>query len=559
MIRTAALAIAVAIGGHDAAQQTPARDRATPAKGTAIITGHVIDEQTGAPLRRAMVGAMLQDGRSSGMTTTDAEGRFEVRELRAGRYTVNASKAGYVSWAFGQRRADEPGTILDVLDGQQVEKIAIALPRGGAITGRITDEVGEPIAQAHVQALRRRYVAGSRRLSFAGDATTDDLGAFRIYGLVPGEYYVSASVRVNMVMARPAMGSAELEGFTPTYYPGTPNAADAQRVAVKAGQESGGVSFALTTTRLSRIRGRVLASSGEPVAGARVSVRHADPFAPGMPMPSMAQTLADGTFQITGVAAGHYAVFVMTATPTSTMPEPNVEFALARVTVGGDDVENLLLMLSRGAIARGVIATDEGIAPPTRPQQAMVFGRPLRFEMTPAPKGPSKLNADWTFEISGLFDRCVLGGSLGDPEWSVKAVFANGVDITDSGVEFVPGQIVDGFRIVFTRKRTDLSGALANDRGEPALDATVIAFAQDPRRWSYFSRYLRIAQPDQAGRYQFRGLPPGDYFVVAVSDLETGRQQDPAFLEQVRGLAARVSLQEAETAVQNLKVVRSPQ
>src|SRR5262245_5001241 len=177
-----------------------------PQKGTAVMRGYVVASDTGTPLRRAMIRVMSQDGRGGGMTTTDADGRFEVMELPAGRYTVNASKAGFVSMSYGQRRPDQSGTTLEILDGQLVDKIALSLPRGGVITGRVLDEFGDPLAGAQINALRPRYMDGRRRLMPSGSASTDDLGAFRLYGLAPGDYFVAGSIR-TMQMAMPGMSS----------------------------------------------------------------------------------------------------------------------------------------------------------------------------------------------------------------------------------------------------------------------------------------------------------------------------------------------------------------
>ncbi len=124
-------------------QVTPARpptQGAEAAKGTAVIKGTVVAMDTGAPLRRVQLRAFGTTPAAGGtrVTTTDDQGRFELRELAAGRYTINASKSGFVSLQYGQRRPSERGTPVEVADGETVEKVTIALPRGGVITGRIT-------------------------------------------------------------------------------------------------------------------------------------------------------------------------------------------------------------------------------------------------------------------------------------------------------------------------------------------------------------------------------------------------------------------------------------
>ena len=67
------------------------------------------------------------------MTMTDDEGRYELKELPAGRYSVSASKGGYVSLQFGQRRPFEQGQPLQLADGQTLEKVDFVLPKGGVI------------------------------------------------------------------------------------------------------------------------------------------------------------------------------------------------------------------------------------------------------------------------------------------------------------------------------------------------------------------------------------------------------------------------------------------
>jgi protocatechuate 3,4-dioxygenase beta subunit len=527
-----------------------------PQKGTAVLRGWVTAADTGNPLRRALVRATSQDGRNSGMTTTDADGRFEIKELLGGRYNLTVSKAGYVSMSYGQRRAEQQGTVLEILDGTLVDKIAFSLPRGGVISGTVLDEFGEPIAGAQVSALRFRYMGGSRRLMASGSAQTDDRGAFRVYGLTPGEYYLSASFRnpQQMMMAPGTVTTGAVDGYAPTYYPGTPNAAEASRISVKAGQESSNVSMALVAARLSRISGRVLNSNGAPVVQGFVTVMAADRMSMGMMMSAPAMTNTDGSFQILGIAPGAYNISVR---PRGT-PSTEAEFATARITVGAADVDNVMLTTSRGAVARGIITTDEGAPPPMPPEQVQLFAQmtdPDAFMMS---SGETKVNADWTFELTGLFDARRIGGSVTqNPDWAVKAVYRNDVDVTDTATEFTPGQTIDGFNVVLTRKRTEISGQILGERNRPETDATIVAFSESPDRWHYATRYIRTARPNQDGRYTLRGLPPHDYLVVAVKGLEPGQFQDPEFLESVRAQAVRVSLAEGESKVQDLKATNA--
>ena len=94
---------------------------------------------------------------------------------------------------FGQRRPLEAPALIKLSEGESFTA-NVALTRGGAIRGRIVDEFGEPIAGTRLQVLRSRMVRGQRRLQSMGPGDqTDDMGEFRVYGLPPGDYYVTAS------------------------------------------------------------------------------------------------------------------------------------------------------------------------------------------------------------------------------------------------------------------------------------------------------------------------------------------------------------------------------
>ena len=535
----------------------PLRPGETSPKGTAVLRGQVMTSGTGAPVRRAQVRAMSMEGRGGGMTSTDAEGRYEIRDLPAGRFNVTATKGGFIQGQFGQRRPGDPGTPIDLADRQTAEKVNFNLSRGSVIAGRIVDDGGEPLASAMVSAMRYQFVSGSRRLVPRGGEgstdRTDDQGMFRLYGLPPGDYYVSANTRSNTMMM-PGMNNTEPEGFAPTYYPGTPNISEASRVTVKAGQEMTGANFALIAARMARIRGRALNSNGQPVSNAMLML---SPAEPGMGFSNVmnAMVAGDGTFQFANVAPGRYLLNVR---PTG-MATASSEIALLPVTVGNEDIDNLMVTTSPGATARGVIVTDDGSTPAFRPDQVSIFPGPMDPSMgmfgTP---GQNRINDDYTFELTSLFDRRLIRASAGQGQatgWYVKAVLFDGDDITDSGMEFTPGRSYDGLQVVFTQKTTDLSGVVMDDRNKPVLDATVVIFPADPQRWTFASRFVRSLRPDTSGRYSVKSLPPlDDYLIIAVQNLEQGQGSDPEFLTRAREDAKSFSLNEGESKAVDIKL-----
>ena len=172
--------------------------------------------------------------------------------------------------------------------------------------------------------------------------------------------------------------------------------------------------------------------------------------------------------------------------------------------------------------------------------------------------GPTRVNDDFTFEITSLFERRLVRAPVGQRSgWFLKAVMYDGEDVTDRGMEFAPGRAYEGLEIVFSQKTTDLSGLVSDDRGQPVLDATVVIFPANREQWTYSSRFMRTARPDTNGRYNFRSLPPSDdYLIIAVQNLESGQGADPEFLTRAREEARAISLNEGETKAFDVKLSR---
>lgn len=537
--------------------QAPGRgqrpQRATPARveaprGTAILRGQIVAADSGAPIRRAQVRVTSPDAREGRVATTDAQGRFEIRDLPAGRYTMLASKGGYVPLQFGQRRPSESGTPIELVDAQTIDKIIIALPRGSVLGGRVTDEFGEAVANANVIAWRYGYQAGARRLMPAPGAnardTTDDQGHFRLFGLPPGEYYVSATLRGGGPEITDPMG--ELSGYAATYYPGTTNIAEAARVTVAVSQENTGVNFGLIATRLVRVSGQVIMSDGTPAAGGTVMLAplNASGGRALLVQQGGAANRIDstGAFRLQNVAPGRYQVQARAG---------GRDFQLARMdlTVGTDDVEGLTLVAGPGASLSGAVTSDTGEPFDFRAQQLQVTARPAFPDAQAAPTGPGAMRVgdDWSFTLRNIVDPVFIRTSA-PQAWMLKTVTVNGQDMTDTPMELLPGQAISGVQIVMTKKVTTLSGLVTDARGTPVLDAAVVVFPSNEKLWTFQSRFIKASRPDQDGRYRISALPGAEsYLIAAVQGLEDGQAGDPDFLATLRDTAARFELADGET------------
>ena len=70
------------------------------------------------------------------------------------------------------------------------------------------------------------------------------------------------------------------------------------------------------------------------------------------------------------------------------------------------------------------------------------------------------------------------------------------------------------------------------------------------------SFYIAMVRPDDQGRFRFRTLRPGNYYVVAVDHVETGEWMDPAFMESMHARSAHITVNEGDTQTLDLKLVR---
>lgn len=520
---------------------------------TARISGRVVAGDTGKPVRGAFVNiidtrAANPNERQGRRVATDANGRWEFPDLAPGRYTVSITKGGYLKIEYGQQRPFERGKTLELTAGQVLDKVDAILPRASAITGRIFDEFGDPAVGVMVRALRHRYVDGRRQLTplseglevlvNGGGDITDDLGQFRIYGLAPGDYYVSASFS-------PSGEAAGRTDYLPTYYPGTASPAEAQRITLRLGVEADNIDVNLVTARFAVVSGSVM-NSGHALVKASLHLSSADPAAPAV---FGAGTFsADGTFVLRHVPPGEYRLRVYGAQA----PSGTAEFASVPVVVASEDVTGIVVITSPGATASGRVVFEDGEKPDTRlfvRTAATVPG--ATFSNSSVGVSP-----DMSFTTGGLVERQTFRLGAVPDGWFLKAVTHKGADITDTGYEFKPGEQVSGIQILLTRRATAVSGVVLGDRGEAIGDYSVVAFSSDRSKWGYLTRFVRSARPDQDGRFSIRALPPDDYLVVAVEYLESGQELDPDQLRVWESVATRISLGEGRTESMSLKLTR---
>jgi len=584
--------------------EQPARDtvRRPEPTGTGVIRGRVVTGDTGNPVRRANVNlqpmmpppAAPPPGTPPGTTitttatmtvsgsgttvqmsgvnlvrprtvTTDSQGAFEFSGLPAGTYRIFASagqySAGYLGIAYGGKRPAGQGGVSDmgapivIADGQRFDKAVIALPRGAVISGRVSDESGDPMARVQVYTLF--FPAGSTRPQRSGmSAQTDDLGQFRLYGLAPGDYAVVAEARGPTFVQpnQPPETEDDKIGFMTTYYPGTPDEAAAQRVRARAGAETPGVEIRMATGRLFRLSGIITDSQGRSAArtGGQLIKRGASGT-------SNFGFSADeqGRFQMRNIPPGNYRL-VVRGRPAGngevrTTDPP--EMANMPVTINSD-LEGLVVMTMPGATITGQIVFDQG--PPQLPPGQQSFqmrvsgmvGDPENSMGMSSPQA-AQVTPDFTFTMKGLHGELLL--RTGGPGMYLKSVTAGGRDITDTPHEFRNGEQVT---IVMSTRASTLEGTVTDAAGKPAMDGAILVFSEDKELWRSNATRTRRGNVDPTGKYRIAGLLPGRYYIIALprERLSQPMAQDPTFYEQLTKEATAFVVGEDEQRQVDLKI-----
>ena len=504
-----------------AVAQEPAKS-----KRDGTIAGRVVAAD-GQPVAGAQVMIVLRGGNfvMPQAAVCDDEGNFKSAGLNPGAYSLAARMPGYVTLSNpSERERYRAG-----------DHVTITLVRGGVITGRVTDEFGEPIAGVPVQAMKTRNEDGRPARGGAslgaesgggGVGETDDRGVYRIYGLEPGHYVVSANSASTSIegMLRPRREQA-------IYHPSSPRSG-ATEIAVRVGEEVTGID----------IRHRVL--RGHSISGTLSGEVEAEGFfnnvvvmltgALSQQPAGMAMSLGDRKFLLGGVEDGEYDLTAMRVGGT-------MEFALSaprRIRISGADLSGIdLKLLNLGAISGHVTIES---APANRCKSAdeasieEALLDAVRDEKTPGlfqsldSFGENTLGAFGAApDKSGLFTaknvepgRVRFVADLPGESWYVRAITQAAspkpFDVGQNGIVVKSGEKLSGVEVRIAEGAASLGGNLV-----PANDAVKLSKRMQvhliPATVDAASDVLRYAEAmvGGGGAFAFKHLAPGKYWLLA--------------------------------------------
>ena len=527
---------------------------------------------------------------------TGSDGRFAFPSVPAGRYQLIATSPGYVPAVYGQRRMNGAGLPLVVTAGQQMPNVRIEMVPTGAISGRVTDPSGQPIAIADVFALKSSYQEGQRILTQVLSAKTDERGEFRMFWLTPGTYYLNvvvpdgtnqASLIMNSdgfdnggsivgvrtllrdVLSRPiGTGAADNEAHVPIYYPSTTNPQQARAIEVRPGEDIRGINLIAGVVRTFHVRGVVSSGTGAAFATAQGRLISLDPAWP----PAQIQIdTATGKFDVGRIVPGLYILYVQMRPAAQSTPA-DAMWASMPLEVREQDIDNLSIVTKQGLSLSGKVVVDgQPVVNGVSPAAGLFLGmRPDPLVTQQAPSPSTRVSNDGSFVLPG-----VIAGNyrvyvppmlvpsnpqLGFPPLAanlannyIKSIRVGGVDVLDNGVHLTPTEGMS-MEIVLGSNAGVLEGRVVRGT-EAASEVTVgmLPNAVDAR--GFRTDMHKTTLTDSSGRFQLRGLPPGDYKIFAWEEADKDAIMNLDFVRGYEERGSRIEITDGATKTIELNVI----
>jgi hypothetical protein len=416
--------------------------------------------------------------------TTGADGRFVFEDMTEDSWTLSAERKGYLRLTYGQLADAGPG--ISVITGPHgvSEDLTLRLDPPAAISGKVTDEHGEPVVDAMVQ-LVMRVPGGRKEFVVRKTAMTNDLGEYRIWGIPPVMCYVAVAVN----------GDMHWGGYAPQYFRGTEDPENATAFTLSPGEEfhadfelppADGVVFRVGRESELYIKSaESIVLMGPGPQGSEVSVG----------------TLRPGQFREFGnVIPGRYKLVV---------GDTESAYSTSRWVDVGDDDTGVDLPFEAPADVTARVRVVGGYP-------AQLKNATLRLHMaSDAGDNTSPLGPDGTVRFPAMADgvyQVTLGGA---PELYLKSVTASNAKVKDGLVELPQSGAVQ-LEIVAGADGGDVQGKVRTE-GKPAQGAQVVLA---PRNESENPEEYHGYVSDSDGSFRFLAVKPGEYLLFATSDRE---------------------------------------
>ena len=431
--------------------------------------------------------------------------------------------------------------MLTLDPGQRITDMALRLTPHSIVSGTVVDEDAEPIAGVSVQMLKQSYRNGRKQLAPAGFGQTNDLGAYRVFGVAPGRYYVTAIYRQPFGIvdrtAKPGSAPVEDQVYAPTYYPGATDLLSAAPIELKAGNQLSGVSLTLRKMHAVRVRGSI----GGPGS---VSLRPRDSGGADFNRNMVRVRDSAGAFELRGVLPGAYILSAETGNRDNSLS------ARVQINVGANDIDGIRLTPMPGSNIPGQVRFDSD-------GQANLAA--VHIYLNAQDAGPNSGAADSAVKPNGAFTLEDVGRGnyvpnvQGVPEgFYLKSIRFGDREVLDSGLDLSNGG-GGTLDVVLGAGGGSIEGLVTGPKQAAAPGATVVLIPEQSRREQRY-RY-KTATADQAGKFKLTGIAPGDYKVFAWEELESGAYLDPEFMKPVEERGQPFSIKENAHESVQLKLI----
>jgi Carboxypeptidase regulatory-like domain len=506
------------------------------------VSGLVVKLQGSVPLPSSAVRLQSVDDHTHTFSgVTDANGQFEVRGIDPGRYRLRVLRNGYVTQEYGQRTPNDPGAILSLRSGQDLKELLFRMLPSAVISGRIQNENGEPLPWVRVSALRATYRQGKRSLSSEVTVVTNDLGEYRLFGLRPGRYFLSAIYRPGQRL-EPVEDDVDSEdagksGYVPTYYPGTSDPAKATALTIKTGDEISSMDLLLEPTTVYSVRGHVNILGARRNPNGVILALEARSTGLGWNVPPL-RTVVDkpeGTFEIQNVLPGAYTL-------SAFLIEDGRRYqARQSVEVTNIDTEGIQLTPLPGMEVRGQVVWD--------PKPSFDKDGALTVSIRPTDSAfqigaVARVAANVTFSLRDVFEGPYRLTTVGQSQdCYLKSVRYAGLEISEDEFNVVRGTQAT-LEVTISSRGASVQGTVKDADGLPSAGVWVVLVPEGARRSEF--RLFKQTTTDQYGRYIIRGIAPGDYKLFSWEQVEANSWEDPDFLKPFEGKGESLSVQDGD-------------
>ena len=509
-----------------------------------VVSGRVmLDGKTSTSVEVVLLTEGNERRTEIARTSTDAEGRFRLSVETAGRYRVMPFAPAYVS-----SNAHSIAKVITVVPGEEIKDVDFALVPGGVITGRVLTPEGRPAIAERITVTPVAQPDQTRsNLNLpAAMLETDDRGVYRIFGLPPGRYLVSAGTAGQSVAADVYNRRFS---YTRTFHPNVGEEAKATVIDVTAGGEASNVDITmLPRAETFTASGRIVdARNSQPLAGVTFgyAVARENGRVSGAPVRDL-QTDTKGEFVIHKLTPGRYVVFVSSNKDTGVYSE----MLPFEVTKG--DVTDLELKAEQGSSVSGTVVvegvTDVNI---TGKLTGLSLGNILHQpQMIWTAQEMPVINPDGSFRFNGLRPgklRIAPNTRLLPRGFSVVRVERDGLAQRD-GID-IPNDAtnITGVRIVMAYGNGIVRGEAKTNNAEVPQGTPLFVFA----RRTDSPTITASTEVDARGGFIIEWLAPGEY------ELMLGVRKQGALNGGMSFSAARQTVRVANNATADVTLVFS--